>query len=376
MADRDSGDIQPGFIKPLGDEGGKPRQERRVRKPIDRRSLLLAMILILASFYTLYFARAVFLPITIAIIMSLLFSPVVRAFRKRGIPEWLSAAFILLLLLGSVGASVYYLAGPANEWVQRAPASFQKIEDKLTAIKAPVEQVTRTAEKVEEITAIDDGETPEVQIKGPSLSATVFGSTQALVVGAVIAFTMLYFLLASGDMFIAKFTRALPRVKDRRMAEAVALQAERNVSTYLFATSAINVGLGIATGVAMSIIGLPNPALWGLVGGLANFVPYIGGIIAVILFALAGMLTFDSLGMGLLPALAYFVLTNLESLVTPVILGRRLPLNPVMIFVSVVFWGWMWGIAGTLMAVPIMATVKIVCDKIEPLAPVGEFLGN
>lgn len=374
MADETS---RPGFTQPLGDDRPEPRPERRHRPtPIDRRSMLLGILVVFAVFYSLYFARAVFLPITIAIILSLLLSPLVRAMGKRGLPAWVSAAIILTVLLGTVSYGVYSLAGPTQEWVGRAPTSIRKIERKLRAIKEPVQQVSETAEKVEEMTKVGESKTPEVQIKGPSLSSTVFGNTRAILVNAMIVFTLLYFLLAAGDMFVTKLTRVLPRVRDRKLAESIALHAERNVSTYLLATTAINVCLGIATGIVMALIGLPNPVLWGIVGGLANFVPYIGGIVAIALYFLAGMLTFDTLGHALLPPIAYFVLTNVESFITPIILGHRLPLNPVMIFVSVVFWGWMWGIAGTLLAVPIMATVKIVCDKVEPLAAVGEFLGN
>ena len=363
--------------KPLGEDSREPQVERRHRRPpIDRRSMLLTILVVLGVFYSLYFARAVFLPIAIAIVLSLLLSPLVRAMGKRSVPEWVSAAIILIVLLGTVSYGVYSLAGPTQDWVGRAPKSIARIERKLRAIKKPVQQVSETAEKVEEMTKVSDSKTPEVQIKGPSLSSTMFGNTRAILVNATIVFTLLYFLLAAGEMFITKLTRVLPRVKDRKLAESIALQAERNISTYLLATTVINICLGVATGVSMAIIGLPNPVLWGIVGGLANFVPYIGGIVAIALYFLAGMLTFDSLGHALMPAAAYFVLTNLESFITPVILGRRLPLNPVMIFVSVVFWGWMWGIAGTLLAVPIMATVKIVCDKVEPLAAVGEFLGN
>lgn len=338
--------------------------------------LLLGGLLILAVFYTLYFVRQLILPVTIAILLNFLFSPAVRWLKKRlRLPYAVSALFIIMLLITTVTFTIYNLAQPAAEWVSQAPASLRRVEAKLKVLRKPVEEVSQTAQRVEEMAGADDG--PQtVRLKEDGLREAILGNTQSVVVGGALVCMLLFFLLAGGDLFLQKVIKVMPTLKDKKMALAISQETERSVSTYLAATTAINVGLGVLTGIAMLIIGLPNPALWGIVGGLLNFIPYIGGLLAVVVLGLAGMATFDSTTHALMPAIAYFGLTNLESFVTPYILGARLSLNPVVVFLSVLFWGWLWGIPGALLAVPIMATVKIFCDHVQGMAAMGEFLGK
>jgi predicted PurR-regulated permease PerM len=341
--------------------------------------MLLAGLLFLAVFYTLYFARAVILPVTIAILLNFLLSPAVRWMRKKlKIPYGVSAALLIVLLITGIGVTTYRLAKPAANWVAKAPESLRRAEAKLRILRKPVDEVSRTAERVEELAGNNEDRTTTttVQIRESGLKEAILGNTRSLLVGAVLVFTLLFFLLAGGDVFLTKLIKVLPRFKDKKLAMQIAVETERSVSTYLGATTAINVGLGILTGFACFLIGLPNPVLWGIVGGLLNFIPYVGGLLAVMVLGLAGLATFDDTTRALLPAFTYFLLTNLESFVTPYILGNRLALNPVVVFVSVLFWGWLWGIPGALLAVPIMATVKIFCDRIQGLSALGEFLGK
>ncbi|MEO8199331.1 MAG: AI-2E family transporter [Gemmatimonadota bacterium] len=347
------------------------------RRSRDPRVMILGGILILAIFYTLYFARGVILPITIAILLNYLFSPPVRWLKKKlKIPYGLSAALFILAMVGGLALTFYNLAAPAAAWVSKGPASLKRVETKLRMLRKPVDAVSRTADRMEQITGSDDDKTTTVAIKEPGLKEAIFGNTQSVLVGATLVFTLLFFLLADGDVFTAKLIKALPRLKDKKLALSIALETEKSISTYLGATTAINVALGVLTGFTVHLIGLPNPVLWGIVGGLLNFIPYVGGLFAVVILGLAGMATFESTTRALLPAISYFVLTNVESFVTPYILGNRLALNPVVVFIGVLFWGWLWGIPGALLAVPIMATFKIVCDHIASMATIGEFLGK
>ncbi len=343
----------------------------------DPRVVLLTGLFLLAIFYTLYFARQVILPVIIAILLNFLFSPAVRWMRRKlRIPFGVSAALIIVLLIAGLGATIYRLAKPAAEWVSKAPSSLRRAESKLRILRKPVDEVSRTADRMEELAGAGEKPAATVQIKEEGLKDIILGNTRSLLVGSALIFTLLFFLLAGGDVFLGKLIKVLPRFKDKRMAMEIATETERSVSTYLAATTAINVGLGVLTGLAVWLIGLPNPLLWGIIGGLLNFIPYIGGLVAVGILGLAGLATFESTTQALLPAATYFVLTNLESFVSPYILGSRLALNPVVVFVSVLFWGWLWGIPGALLAVPIMATVKIFCDHIEGMGAIGEFLGK
>jgi predicted PurR-regulated permease PerM len=364
------------MVEPAGDTKA-PTSAQPAAQKRDPVVVLLTGLLILAVFYTLYFARYVILPVMIAILLNFLFSPAVRWLkRKLRIPFGVSAAILIVFLVAGLGVTAYRLAKPAATWVARAPESLRRAEAKLQVLRRPVDEMSRTAERVEEMAGAGEDQTPEVSIKQDGLKEAILGNTQSVIVGAALVFTLLFFLLAGGDVFLTKLIKILPRLRDKKLAMAIAKETEKSVSTYLAATTAINIGLGILTGIAVWLIGLPNPVLWGIVGGLLNFIPYIGGLLAVIVLALAGLATFESTTRALMPAGAYFILTNIESFLTPYILGNRLALNPVVVFVSVLFWGWLWGVPGALLAVPVMATVKIFCDHIQGMGAMGEFLGK
>jgi predicted PurR-regulated permease PerM len=188
---------------------------------------------------------------------------------------------------------------------------------------------------------------------------------------------MLFFLLASGDLFMRKLIRVLPRVEDRKRAVEIARQVEEEVGRYLGTVTMMNLGIGTAVWISMALLGMPNPLLWGVMVFVSNFVPYLGSILCYVVIAVVGFLTFDTLGRCLLPLGVYLLLNFAEAyVVTPLVLGRRLTLNPVVLFLSLTFWGFLWGIPGAVLAVPIMVVFKIFCDHIEPLAPIGEFLGG
>lgn len=365
------------MVEPAGEPSSpKPPTLTSVRKR-DPRVILLAGLLVLAVFYTLYFVREIILPITIALLLNFLFSPAVRWLKKRlRIPYGLSAVLIILLLIGTVTVTIYNLAQPAAAWVSQAPASLRRVEAKLRVLRKPVDEVSQTAQRVEDMAGTDNDETQTVQLKQEGLKEAILGNTRSVVVGGVLVCTLLFFLLAGGDHFLQKLIKVLPTLKDKKMALSIIQETEKSVSTYLAATTAINLGLGVLTGIAVWVLGLPNPALWGIVGGLLNFIPYIGGLLAVVVLGLAGMATFESTSRALMPAGAYFLLTNLESFISPYILGSRLAINPVVVFLSVLFWGWLWGIPGALLAVPVMATFKIFCDHIKGMDAIGEFLGK
>ena len=364
------------MVETAGSPSPNPPIRTTLRKG-DPKVTLLAGLLILAVFYTLYFVREIILPVTIAILLNFLFSPAVRWLKKRlRFPYGVSAALIILFLISTVSITFYNLAQPAAEWISQAPASLRRVEAKLQVLRKPVDEVSQTAKRVEEMAGADSDQAPTIELKQDGLKEAILGNTQTAVIGGALVCTLLFFLLAGGDLFLQKLIKVMPTLKDKKMALAISQETEKSVSTYLAATTAINLGLGVLTGIAMFIIGLPNPVLWGIIGGLLNFIPYIGGLLAVVVLGLAGMATFENTTHALMPAIAYFGLTNLESFVTPYILGARLALNPVVVFLSLLFWGWLWGIPGALLAVPIMATMKIFCDHVQGMGPLGEFLGK
>lgn len=346
--------------------------------PFGIKSIALTGLFILALFYTLYLGRAFFLPIILAILLSLLLNPVVRLLKKLRIPEVLGAALVVFGLLGLLGWGVYELSAPAYEWVQQAPRSLRKVESKLREFKKPVQQMSKATEQVEKITTVGGGQAPaKVAVTTETLGERVFSRTTEFIASGVIMFILLYFLLAAGDMFLRKLIKVMPSLSDKKRAVEIARQIETEISAYLSTITLINLVLGLAVWGIMSLIGLPNPLLWGVLAAVTNYIPYLGAMVMIGILAMVGFITFDDLGQALMAPGAFVGLNLLESyLLTPMILGRRLTLNPVVIFLGLTFWGWLWGITGALLAVPIMVVFKIFCDHSEALAPIGEFLGD
>lgn len=346
--------------------------------PFGIKSIALTGLFILALFYTLYLGRAFFLPIILAILLSLLLTPVVRLLKKLRIPEALGAALVVFGLLGVLGWGVYELATPAYEWVQQAPRSLRKVESKLREFKKPMQQMSKASEQVEKMAAVGGGqETAKVAVTTETLGEKVFSRATDFIANGAIMFILLYFLLAAGDMFLRKLIKVMPSLSDKKRAVEIARQVETEISTYLSTITLINVILGLAVWGIMSLIGLPNALLWGVLAMVTNYIPYLGALVMIGVLAMVGFITFDDLGQSLMAPGAYVGLNLLESyFLTPMILGRRLTLNPVVIFLGLTFWGWLWGITGALLAVPIMVVLKIFCDHSETLAPIGEFLGD
>ncbi len=343
----------------------------------DARHVALVGLFVLAVFFTLHLAREFFLPIVLAILLDFLLSPVVRVLHKIGIPVPLGAGIVVLGLLAVLVIGVYRLSGPAAEYIALAPESIQTVERKLKSMRGSVEQMTEAAEQVERATDGGEAQTQQVEIKGPSLTRQVFGGTTVFLGAAAVVIFLTYFLLAVGDLFLQKLVGVLPQFKDKRVAVTIARETEAQISLYLFITTLINIGVGVVTGIAVHLLGMPNAVLWGVVAAVLNFIPYVGAVANTLLLALAAFVTFDDIGHAVLVPGTFLALNLVESnLVTPMIYGNRMKLNTVALFIGLIFWWYIWGIPGAILAVPIMATIKIACDHIESLSPIGEFLGK
>jgi predicted PurR-regulated permease PerM len=312
----------------------------------------------------------------LVLLLDALFSPLVRRLKRARVPEALSAAVVLATLIGTVGLGVYQLSGPAAAWVAKAPESLVKVRTKLRTLRLPLENFNQTAAQVEEIADIGGDEVVQVEVKQGSLGESLFGGTTEVLSGALLVSILLFFTLSAGDQFLVKAVKALPRLRDKKRAVQIARDTEDQMSSYLATVTLINAAFGLMVGLAMHWLGMPNPVLWGVMAGVTNFIPYLGALLCMAVLAVVALVQFDALGSALAVVAVFFVLNLVESyLLTPLVVGRQLSLNPVAVFVGVLFWGWIWGVVGALLAVPILAMAKIFCDRIEGLAPVGEFLG-
>jgi predicted PurR-regulated permease PerM len=332
-------------------------------------------LFVLACLYTIYFGRPVLLPLTLGLILAFLFRPMVRAMKRWRIPEPAGAALVILALCGGFALSVYQLSGPASNWLAKAPRSLPQVEARLRRVLRPVEKVTQTAAQVDKLANPDQDSVPEVQVKEPGLGAALFGGTQAFFEAAVVALTLLFFLLASGDLFLRRMIALVGGPKDRTRAGEIAHEIEKQVSRYLYASTGMNVVFGVVAGLAMRLLGLPNALLWGVVAGLTSFIPYLGGLIAAVLIGMAALLTFDDTGRVVTIVVVFLLLDTLKGYILyPLVMGRQFTLDAVMLFVALTFWWWAWGILGALLAVPLMAILKIFSERVEGLAPLAKLL--
>ena len=330
----------------------------------------------IAAFHTLRMARALFLPLALAFLFSLLLKPIVRGLKRIHVPEYIGAALVLVTLLGMLGGAVTMLADPAADWIAKAPATLGRIQGKLNALRRPVDQIGKTADQVEKSVGGDVRAVPAPEVRQPWFKRAAFVGTEAFLSGAVIVIVLVYFLLASGDMFLRKLVRLLPRSSDKVRAVEISREIETQVSSYLATVTLINIGVGLAVGTGVWLLGMPNPALWGVLAGLLTYVPYLGAIVGISVLAVAALLNFDHLGRALAVPGVYVLVSFFEgNFVTPAIVGKRLALNPVAVFIGLIVWSFLWGVPGLLLAVPILATVRIFCDHIDHLAFVAEFLG-
>jgi len=345
-----------------------------LQKPFDVRSIALTGLFVLAVFYTIYFMRSILLPIVLALLLSYLLRPIVRALARLKIPLSVSATFILVGLLALVGYGISALATPAVGWFQKAPAGLAELQHRLLPVKKSVAQVTQATGEIEKL-ATTNAETKTVELKRHPITEMFFMRTPEFIASAVLSSILLYFLLVYDQVFIAKLVKLLPRLSDKGTAVGIAHDIESQVSRYLFTITAINVCLGLAVGTAVGLLGLRNPVMWGVMVALLNFVPYLGALTGIICMTIGAVLSFDSLGYALIFPAVYLAFGTLEgSFITPWIMGRSLTLNPVIILLSLSFWGWMWGIVGIILAVPILAAFKIFCAHIKPLEPLAEFI--
>jgi predicted PurR-regulated permease PerM len=342
------------------------------------RSVEATLLTVLAVLYTLYFAREFLIPIVFALQLNFLLSPVIRRLTKMHLRPPLGAGLVVILLVSAVGGGMYQLAGPAQRWAATAPQSFGKAQGKLRGIIRPMQQVSKNVEQAANAVGGPQGKTTEVVVQsGPSLSSRLFGTTQRIIAGLLEIFILLYFLLAGGDLFLQKLIKVLPHFSDKVKAVDIARATEATVSAYLSTTLLVNLVEGTVVALLLRLLGMPNATLWGALVACLEFVPYLGAATAVVVLGVAGLTTFDQLGRALMVPGSFLAINLLQAnFVTPLLLGHRLTLNPVAIFIGLAFFFWIWGVPGAFLAVPLLATFKIFCDNIVSLAAIGEFLGQ
>jgi predicted PurR-regulated permease PerM len=314
----------------------------------------------------------------LSLLVTLTFAPSVRYLRHRGIPSVVSAVLLVVAMFAVFGMAMATLSDPVTQVIGDAPAIAQRIEQRFAPLREPLRRMMSASAQLEQVAGSVQPQTETVVMERPGLAGWAADTLGDL--GATLGATLVLvvFLLSSGDLFLHKLVRILPTFSDKKRSVRVVHDVEFEVSRYLLTITAINVGFGAVVAIAMLVLGMSNPLLWGVVATALNFIPYVGAAIGTAAALIAALITYDSIGPALLPPAAYLLCHTIESaFVTPLVVGRRLELNVVAIFISLAFWSWMWGIIGALIAVPILVVIKVFCDHFENLAALGEFLtGN
>jgi len=276
------------------------------------------------------------------------------------------------------GVALAYLSEPAIGWLKRLPLVIGQLGDRLDFLQIPAKQLQRVEDAINNLSGGGASSAPQVAVvQQTTLRGLLLNETSRFMMGSLTTLVLLYFMLAVGDTFLRRLVAAMPDFRTKKQAVEIAHQLQRDMSHYLLTVTAINISFGAIVGLIMMVTGMPNPFLWGAMAGILNYIPFLGHTVSAIVIAVVALLTFPEAGPALIPPVTFIVLAALEgNVVTPMILASRLTLNPVAVVAALLIWGWMWGIVGLLLAVPLLVVVKIACDKIEPLNPVGEFLGG
>jgi predicted PurR-regulated permease PerM len=369
-------------IEPEQIEGSREAIARGKAAPHDIASIGILVLAILAVIYTLYFGKAVLLPIALALVLKLLLQPAMRLLHDRlRVPGALAALLLIMAVFGAIAAVGFTISVPASGWIQKAPEGLPLLKEKLTILRQPLDYLQNGLKELENLTGPSgrsEGSGQTITVKqGSGLAGSLATGTATTLSRSFTTMIILFFLLASGDRLLRGFVEVLPRFKDKRTAVEIASEIEGNISGYLLTITMMNALVGVATGIAMKLCGLGDPILWGVMAFLLNYVPILGPMTGVVIFFLVGIVTFQWPWYAFVPAGVYLLIHIAEGeTITPMLLAKRFTLNPVLVIISLFLWHTIWGIPGALLAVPLLAIFKIVADRLEPLKPIGHIIGS
>ena len=350
--------------------------ETEMPLPSDPRTFFLGGLFALAALAALYVASSIILPVVLALVLNLLLQPAVRLLGHVHVPRAVGALLTVFLVIGALVGLVAALSVPAATWAERLPEGIPRLEAHLEVIKGPIQALQKIIQQAEQAADAPPGRGSIVSVRRDlGITGALFAGTRSVLDGLFTTVLVLYFLLVAGNIFLRRVVEILPTFSNKRQAVDISQQIQEDISGYLVTITAMNAAVGAATAAAMYLCGLGDPLLWGTTAFLLNYIPIIGPLFGVCIFVLVGLLSFESLWWALLPPAIYLGIYLVEGeTLTPMLLARRFTLNPVLIILSLVFWFWMWGALGAILAVPMLAILKIVSDRLRPLKALGHFL--
>ncbi|WP_343716658.1 AI-2E family transporter [Inquilinus sp.] len=352
-----------------GHNGNGPVPEMPL--PQDPKTVFLGILCLLALTVALYVARDIVLPVVLAVVLKLLLQPLVRLLETVRIPRAVGAITAILLLLAIFAGIGALLTSPAAEWAGNLPNEWPALQAKFAFLAEPLHRLQDRLEGL----GVHFGGAGSLLEHPTDIVTAVFAGTSTVASHLFETLLILFYLLVFGETFLRRFVEILPNFEEKREAVAISLQIERDLSAYLLTVTVINALVGVATALVMWACGVPAPVLWGAVAFCLNFVPILGPFFGVALFLAVGLVAEGPAWTAILPAALYLGIHVAEGeWFTPMVLARRFTINPVAVILALIFWYWMWGVAGAILAVPMLAITKIVCDRLRPLRAFGHLL--
>lgn len=335
--------------------------------PPKLRNRLQITIVVILLLYTCAIAEAVVVPVLVAILFGLMLAPPVRLLERSRIPRVIGSLAMVTLTIAIVGVAMIALASPAREWMGRMPRALQRIESVARDLRKPFQVATEATRELGKLTRGDDATSPvRVVDSSPSPIAHVLSAAPTVLAGLLVTILLTFLFLLHGDDLLRKFVTLAPHLRAKRDVVEATRFAQSELSTYVLTITLINGALGLATAGALYLLHVPDPLLWGGIAAILNYAPFIGPLITAVALLVVGFGEAATPAAALAPPAAFLGLHLIEGqLVTPHLVGHRLALDPVMVFLAMLMLGWMWGVAGLLLAVPLLTCAKIVAERVD-----------
>ena len=350
--------------EPVAESEATPT-ETAPETPQLRNRLQIAIVVIL-TLYTCALAEAVIVPVLVAILFGLMLAPPVRLLERWRVPRFVGSLLAVLTTIAIAGIAITALASPAREWMQRMPRAMVRIENVLRDVRRPIQAATDATREIGKLTQMDESSPMRVVDTAQSPFAQVLSAAPAAIAGIIITILLTFLFLLHGDDLLRKFVTLAPHLRAKRDLVEATRHAQSELSMYVITITLINAALGLATAAALRMLGVHDPLLWGGIAALLNYAPFIGPLVTAGVLTVVGFAEFATPALALAPAAAFLGLHLLEGqLLTPHLVGRRLALDPVMVFLAMLVFGWLWGVAGLLLAVPLLTCAKILAERVE-----------
>jgi len=355
----------------------EPGNEERLSTNPHLRRLSYACIglLVLAILAVLRVGRSLLLPLAVALLLSFVLRPIARRLAHWHLPFPVSAFLLVAVISGVIGYGIYSLGEPARQWLEEAPGSLRELQYRIEALKLPVEKVQEATEQMEKLGQVGRQDSQTVVIQEEGLDDQLLIETRQATAGILTTLLILFFLLGWGDRMYRNLVSILPHFRNQRQVVLIAQEIQSAIATYLGTITLINLGLGAAVTLMLYLMDMPNPVLWGVMTALLNYVPYLGPALTAVVLTLIALLSYPSFSEALLVPLLFLAMTSVEGyIITPLTVGSRLTLNPLLILLSLLFWFWMWGMVGALLTVPILVCIKVTMDRLQSAKPFARLL--